>query len=82
MWIGGVLREAGHEYFLQDESMGLGDNIFERTRPELERCRHIIAVFSPDYLRKEHTRREMNVRLYIRENRRAEAQPTSKKQPN
>jgi hypothetical protein len=60
LWVAEVLREAGYEYFLQDHHMGLGDNIFERTREKLEKSRHIIAVFSPDYLRKEHTRREMN----------------------
>jgi hypothetical protein len=60
LWIAEVLRDAGYPYFLQDHHMGLGDNIFERTREELEKSRHIIAVFSPDYLRKEHTRREMN----------------------
>jgi TIR domain len=60
LWIAEVLGEEGYPYFLQDHHMGLGDNIFERTREELEKSRHIIAVLSPDYLAKEHTRREMN----------------------
>jgi hypothetical protein len=60
LWIADLLRERGYEYFLQDHHIDPGDNIFEVTRPVLETFRHIIAVLSPDYLRKDHTRREMN----------------------
>jgi len=59
LWIAAVLGETGYEYFLQDHHIDLGDNILERTRPELEKARHIIAVLSPDYLHKDHTKREM-----------------------
>lgn len=60
LWMADLLREKDYEYFLQDHHIDLGDNIFEVTRPVLEKFRHIIAVLSPDYLLKEHTRREMN----------------------
>jgi len=60
LWIAEILREMGHDYFLQDEHMLLGDSIVEKTREALGNCDHLIAVLSPDYLEKDHTMREFN----------------------
>ena len=59
-WIADVLREAGYEYFLQDDHIDAGHSFVERIRQAMEKVQHVIAVLSPDYLTKEHTMAELD----------------------
>jgi tetratricopeptide (TPR) repeat protein len=60
LWIAEVLREAGYEYFLQDDHIDTGHSFVERIREAMDKVRHVIAVLSPDYLAKEHTMAELD----------------------
>src|SRR5258708_3543680 len=58
VWIAQVLKEAGHETFLQDEDILAGQSFPDRERHGLEKADHVIAVLSPDYFAKSHTMAE------------------------
>jgi len=60
VWVAQVLNEAGHEYYLQDHHAELGHSFPHQEREAMERCDHLIALLSPDYLAKEHTMAELN----------------------
>jgi tetratricopeptide (TPR) repeat protein len=58
VWVAQVLRDAGHETFLQDEDILVGHSFPHQEREAMERADHIIALLSPDYFAKEHTMAE------------------------
>src|ERR1039457_642030 len=57
-WVAQVLRDAGHDYFLQDHHIRPGHSFPHQEREAMERADHIIALLSPDYFAKEHTMAE------------------------
>ena len=59
-WIDGVLRAAGHECFVQEHDIQVGHSFPREIREAMERAEHVVAVLSPDYLRKDHTMAELD----------------------
>src|SRR5580698_9075090 len=60
VWIADVLKESGHDYFVQDEHIQFGNSFVAKMREAMEKCQHVICVLTPDYLAKDFTLAEMD----------------------
>src|ERR1039457_5414910 len=60
VWVAKVLKEEGHQTFLQDDDIQVGNSFPDWEKDGMEQADHLIARLSPDYLRKEHTMAELN----------------------
>lgn len=48
-WVGWELQEAGHTVIVQAWHFAPGQDFVTRMRRALERARHVVAIYSPDY---------------------------------
>src|SRR5260370_18572231 len=60
VWAAKVLKEEGHQTFLQDDDILVGHSFPDREKQAMENADHLIALLSPDYFAKDHTMAELN----------------------
>lgn len=65
----GALREAGHEAFRAEESIGLGENWPQRVEQELQECDYLLLLLSERSATSEVTTKEIERAKELRESR-------------